>query len=131
MPSTTLMLDSNTLTACWTITATDDNVYEDDTEMVTLSIVISSQSGGVALEDPSTTVVTVVDTDGKNKTWTASSHIHYYYSEVTVQMPGTVVTVVEGHTARVCASISGAVRERVVLVQLATTELSGERSACK
>ena len=66
MPFNTLTLDSNTLTTCWTITATADNVYEDDTEMVTLTLVISSQSGGVTLGDPSTTFVGVTDNDGKN-----------------------------------------------------------------
>ena len=45
-------------------------------------------------------------------------------------MPGTVVTVDEGENARVCATISGA-RERVVMVQLETTDLSEEKPACK
>ena len=63
VPSNTLMLDSNSPIACWTITATDDNVYEDDTEMVTLTLM--SMTEGVTLGDPSTTVVSVMDTDGK------------------------------------------------------------------
>ena len=73
------MLDNNTLTTCWTITAADDSVYEDDTEMVTLTLEISSQSGGVTLGDPRTTDVSVMDTDGKNKLWTALSYVYHYY----------------------------------------------------
>ena len=59
----TLMLDSTSQTNCWTVTATADNVYEDDTEMVTLTLM--TMTGGVTLGNPSTTVVNVLDNDGK------------------------------------------------------------------
>ena len=60
------MLDSTTQSPmnCWTITATDDSVYEDDTEIVTLTLVITSQTGGVTLGEPRTTAVSVTDNDG-------------------------------------------------------------------
>ena len=60
------MLDSTSQTACWTITVFADNVYEDDTETVTLTLAIMSQSGGIRLGDPGTTIVSVMDNDGKN-----------------------------------------------------------------
>ena len=57
------MLDSTIQTKCWTVTATNDSVYEDDTELVTLNLVIMSQSGVVTIGDPSTTVVSIMDND--------------------------------------------------------------------
>ena len=61
------MLDSTIQTKCWTVTATNDSVYEDDTELVTLNLVIMSQSGGVTLGDLSTTVISIMDNDSKLK----------------------------------------------------------------
>ena len=55
------MADGMLQTKCLSVTATEDNIFE-DTENFTLSL--STDTGGVSIVNPNTTTVSIIDDDG-------------------------------------------------------------------
>ncbi len=65
VPTNTLHLTNTTTTDCWVVTATDDDIYEVDSQIFTLNLVlVNSTSLDIVLTDPSTATITVMDDDG-------------------------------------------------------------------
>ena len=64
VPTNTLHL-TGTTTDCWMVTATDDNIYEADSQIFTLNLVlVNPTSSDIVLTDPSTATITVMDDEG-------------------------------------------------------------------
>ena len=58
-------LTDTTTTDCWVVTATDDNIYEADSQIFTLNLVlVNPTSSDIVLTDPSTATITVMDDEG-------------------------------------------------------------------
>ncbi len=50
---------------CWIVTATDDEIYEEDSQFFTLTLALGNPtSPGIVLTDPSTATITVMDDEG-------------------------------------------------------------------
>ncbi len=50
---------------CWTVTATDDTIYEVDSQIFTLTLtLVNPSSSDIVLTDPTTTTITVMDDEG-------------------------------------------------------------------
>ena len=68
VPTNTLHLTDTTTTDCWMITATDDDIYEVDSQSFILNLVlVNPTSSDIVLTDPSTATITVMDDEGKSK----------------------------------------------------------------
>ncbi len=66
VPTNTLQfLNSGTSNSCWTVTATDDDIYEVDSQTFTLTLtLVTASSPDIVLTDPSTATITVLDDEG-------------------------------------------------------------------
>ncbi|XP_064396295.1 adhesion G protein-coupled receptor L3-like isoform X2 [Halichondria panicea] len=61
----TLHLTDTTTTDCWMVTATDDAIYEADSQIFTLNLaLVNPTSSDIVLTDPSTATITVMDNEG-------------------------------------------------------------------
>ncbi len=50
---------------CWMVTATDDTIYEVDSQTFTLTLtLVTASSSDIVLADPSTATITVLDDEG-------------------------------------------------------------------
>ncbi len=64
IPTNTLHLTGTTTTDCWMV-ATDDDIYEVDSQIFTLNLVlVNPTSSDIVLTDPSTATITVMDDEG-------------------------------------------------------------------
>ncbi len=64
VPMNTLQL-SNSDNNCWIVTATDDEIYEVDSKIFTLTLtLVNPSSPDIVLTDPSTATITVMDDEG-------------------------------------------------------------------
>ncbi len=64
VPTNTLFLYDNSY-KCRTVTATDDSIYEVDSQTFTLALtLVNPSSPAIMLTDPSTATITVMDDEG-------------------------------------------------------------------
>ncbi len=61
-------LTDTTTIDCWVVTATDDDIYEVDSQIFTLNLALMNPtSSDILLTDPSAATITVRDDEGKSK----------------------------------------------------------------
>ncbi|XP_064396234.1 mucin-2-like [Halichondria panicea] len=118
VPTNTLHLTDTTTTDCWVVTATDDNIYEVDSQIFTLNLVlVNPTSSDIVLTDPSTATITVMDNEEVMVEITTSGVTNSYSG----------IRVDEGQSVEVCVSVSGAtISEREVVVHVATSHLQND-----
>ncbi len=68
---------------CWTVTAFDDDIFEETIEMFTLELMVVDNSDTTFTEGLKTAVFNITDNDSKVKLLIKSYHLHVY----TFQMP--------------------------------------------
>ncbi len=65
IPTNMLEFPNNDTNSCWEVTATDDAIYEVDSQTFTLTLtLVDVSSPDIVLTDPSTTIITVMDDEG-------------------------------------------------------------------
>ncbi|XP_064407145.1 uncharacterized protein LOC135351979 isoform X2 [Halichondria panicea] len=121
VPANTLHLNDTTTIDCWMVTATDNDIYETDSQILTLNLVLVNPTpSDIVLTDPSTATITEMDDEVVMVKFTTSAGEN---------IEG-VILVAEGQSVEVCVSVSGAtISEREVVVQVATSELQDDPKA--
>ncbi len=65
VPANTLHLNDTTTIDCWMVTATDNDIYETDSQILTLNLVLVNPTpSDIVLTDPSTATITEMDDEG-------------------------------------------------------------------
>ncbi len=91
------------------VTATDDGIYEVDSQIFTLNLALMNPSSSdIVLTNPSTATITVMDDEGKSKRYAWLDLLvegHIIAIDAVVSMDTPTMTTTEGGIVDVCANL--------------------------